>query len=48
MKKLASSIEKLALSIDERIARAERNVAWLKERKAAKQKKIAAAAARLI
>ncbi|CAN7097609.1 unnamed protein product, partial [Brassica rapa subsp. narinosa] len=48
VKKLASSIEKLALSIDERIARAERNVAWLKERKAAKQKKIAAAAARLI
>ncbi|CDY25191.1 BnaC06g04160D [Brassica napus] len=48
VKKLASSIEKLALSIDERIARAERNVAWLKERKATKQKKIAAAAARLL
>ncbi|RID56860.1 hypothetical protein BRARA_F00281 [Brassica rapa] len=42
------NVKKLALSIDERIARAERNVAWLKERKAAKQKKIAAAAARLI
>ncbi|KAF3515603.1 hypothetical protein DY000_02059186 [Brassica cretica] len=44
----APSIEKLALSIDERIAKAERNVAWLKARKAAKLKKIAAAAARLI
>ncbi|KAG2250600.1 hypothetical protein Bca52824_080736 [Brassica carinata] len=41
--------KKLALSIDERIAKAERNVAWLKARKAAKLKKIAAAtAARLI
>nr|VDD60272.1 unnamed protein product [Brassica oleracea] len=47
--KTAPSIEKLALSIDERIAKAERNVAWLKARKAAKLKKIAAAtAARLI
>ncbi|KAG5392112.1 hypothetical protein IGI04_022075 [Brassica rapa subsp. trilocularis] len=48
VKKLASSIEKLALSIDEGIARAERSVAWLKERKATKQKKIAGAAARLL
>ncbi|CDY25182.1 BnaC06g04070D [Brassica napus] len=43
VKKLASSIEGLALSIDEGIAKAERNVAWLKAMRAAKQKKIAAA-----
>ncbi|KAG2304884.1 hypothetical protein Bca52824_033535 [Brassica carinata] len=34
----------LASSVEERIAMAERDVAWLKARKAAKQKKIAAAA----
>ncbi|CAN7083327.1 unnamed protein product [Brassica oleracea var. botrytis] len=48
VKELASLIEKLALSIDERIAKAERNVAWLKAMRAAKQRKAAAAAARLI
>ncbi|WZZ64244.1 hypothetical protein YC2023_075614 [Brassica napus] len=48
VKELASSIEKLALSIDERIAKAERNVAWLKAMRDAKQRKTAAAAARLI
>ncbi|KAL0803991.1 hypothetical protein Bca101_096481 [Brassica carinata] len=40
--------KKLALSIDERIAKAERNVAWLKAMRDAKQRKTAAAAARLI
>lgn len=43
VKELASSIEKLGLSIEEGIAKAERNVAWLKVMRTAKQKKIAAA-----